>query len=352
MKSKTTIFCLVYFLAATLFAQEDPVRREIQKLIRYETNIRYENTPGFIIAMVEKDTTFIFSFGRRAEHDTAPINENDLFEIGGVTKLYTALLVNHLVGQGKLDLNQSVASFMDISNPALESCTLLSLLTHTCGLPKYPSNWGELEKEANNPFANFTNHELEAFLSAYDKPVKANPDYLYSHLNFVVLQWILYKVTGLEYEEFLRQVLQPLHLNASTRSSTTVTGYGFDIKIKPPWTAQAYTGSIGIKTSLNDLIRFCQYTLNNKPEFKPLLQRVPIHIGKNEGWVSLGWQVLPVLKNRYVYAHTGRTEGHHSFVGLLPETGTAVIILSNSAHGTDPLGLSILNMMNKNWKRK
>jgi D-alanyl-D-alanine-carboxypeptidase/D-alanyl-D-alanine-endopeptidase len=352
LQSKSIFFCLVNLLAATLFAQEDPVRREIQKLIRYETNIRYENTPGFIIAMVEKDTTFIFSFGQRAEHDTTPLNESDLFEIGGVTKLYTALLVMHLVDQGKLDLNESVASFMEIPNPTLDSCTLLSLLTHTSGLPKYPANWGEFEKEANNPFAHFTNKELEAFLNGYDKPVKAKPDYLYSHLNFVVLQLIMYKVTGIEYEELLRQVLQPLRLNASTGSTTTVTGYGYDIKIKPPWTAKAYAGSIGIKTSLNDLIRFCKYTLDNKTEFKTLLQRIPMHIGKTQGWVSLGWQVLPVLKNRYVYAHTGRTEGHHSFVGLLPETGTAVIILSNSAHGTGPLGLSILNMMNQNWKRK
>jgi len=349
---KTTFFCLVNFLAVVLSAQEDPVRREIQKLIRYETNIRYDRTPGFIIAMLEKDTTFIFSFGRRSLEDSLPINQNDLFEVGGLTKLYTALIVMELIDQGRLDLNQSVPHFMDTPNPALDSCTILRLLTHTSGLPKFPANWGDFEKEANNPFAHFALKELETFLNGYHHPVNSKQEYLYSHLNFVVLQWILNKITGLPYEDHLRQFLQPFLLIASTEMQPTVPGYGYDIKKKPSWTSLAYSGSIGIKTSLADLILFCRLTLNKQPLFKPLLQRIPMRIGKNKGWVGLGWQVLPVPKNRFVYAHTGRTEGHHSFVGLLPETGTAVIILSNSAYGTDPLGLSILNMMNQNWKRK
>jgi len=302
--------------------------------------------------MLEKDTTFIFSFGQRSLEDSSAIDQNDLFEVGGVTKLYTALMVMKLVDEGRLDLNQSVSHFMDSPNHGLDSCSILRLLTHTSGLPKFPANWGNFEKEANNPFAHFDFIELEIFLNGYNHPAESRPEYLYSHLNFVVLQWILNKTTGLGYEQQLQQFLQPYLLIASTQIKTTVPGYGYDIKQKPSWTSLAYSGSIGIRTSLADLILFCRLTLNKQPLFKPLLQRIPMRIGKNKGWVGLGWQVLPVPKDRFVYAHTGRTEGHHSFVGLLPETGTAVIILSNSAHGTDPLGLSILSMMNQNWKRK
>lgn len=352
MYFKSILFLVLYAFGGSLVAQDDPVRREVQKLIRYETDIRYQRTPGFIIAMLEKDTTFIFSFGQRSARDHHPLVKEDVFEIGGVSKLYTALITMQLVDRGVLDLRRSVNDYMEIPNPSLDSCTIVRLLTHTSGFPKYPAGWGSYEKEANNPFAHFTPEEAGRFLDHYRSPVISQPEYLYSHLNYVTLQWLLTKVTGKAYEDLLQEAIQPYQLQASTRLQTTVPGYGFDVKEKSPWTSTAYSGSIGIKASLNELILFCRWTLNRQPDFFRLLSRAPMQTGKNKGWVGLGWQVLPIPMNRFVYAHTGRTEGHHCFVGLLPETGTAVIILSNSATGTDPLGLSILNMMNQNWKRK
>lgn len=334
-----------------VFSQDDPIRRELQKLIRYETGIRFERTPGFIVAMLEKDTTFIFSFGQRSLEDSKPLVKQDIFEIGGVTKLFTALVTLQVAEEYSLDLHQSINLYLENPNPALDSCTLFTLMTHTSGFPKYPAGWGIYEKETNNPFAHFAPHEVETFLNQFSRQDQSPPEYLYSHLNFVVLQWILTKITGKEYEKLLSDYIHPFHLAASPTTLPTVSGYGLDIKLKPPWTSNAYQGSVGIKTTLDDLVRFCRLTLEN-PVFQKLLHPIPMRTGKNKGWVSLGWQVLPVPKNRFVYAHTGRTEGHHCFVGLFPETSTGVIILSNSAVGTDPLGLSVLTMMNQNWKRK
>lgn len=344
------VFLFLHFFG--LSAQPDPIRREVEKLIRYETNIRNKNLPGFIVAMIEKDTTFILPFGQRALEDPAPVTRDDVFEIGGVSKIFTALLFEKFAEPYHLDLNRNLNEFLEPDNHSFDSCRLYHLLTHTSGLPRTIPAWGEVESGTENPYAGFDEEDADHFFSNY--LLTQNPDdrYEYSHINYLLLQRILTSATELDFETLLQETLPPYGIHASCTRETTLPGYGRDLDARPAWTPDAFRGALGIRASLDDLVRLCRLTLDRETLFASLLLRYPMTVGKEKGWVARGWQVLPIPKNRYVYAHTGRTGGHHVFIGLLPETYTAVVVLSNAAAGTDPLGLSILNMMNRNWKRK
>lgn len=352
MKCPAWLTVLLFLTFPGLSAQPDPVRKEVEKLIRYETGIRFENLPGFIVAMIEKDTTFVLSFGQRALDDPAPISRKDVFEIGGATKIFTALILEKISEAYPIDLNRSLNDYLEPDNRSFDSCMLKHLLTHTSGLPKTIPGWGRLESGTENPYAGFDEEDTDHFFSTY--LLTRNPDnrYEYSHLNYLFLQRVLTAVTELDFETLLRETIDPYRIQASSIREPTLPGYGRDLEANPAWTPEAFKGALGIRATLDDLIRLCRLTLEREALFASLLVRHPMTVGKEKGWVAKGWQVLPIPKNRYVYAHTGRTGGHHAFIGLLPETHTAVVVLSNSAVGSDPLGLSILNMMNQNWKRK
>jgi CubicO group peptidase (beta-lactamase class C family) len=332
-------------------AQHNEIRKEIDKLIHYETNIDFERTPGFIVGMIDGDSTYVFSFGSRSIEEQAPLLEDDVFELGGVTKIFTALLIESLVNEGKLKLNHSINEYLPIKNPAFDSCTIFRLLTHSAGLPKYPPGWGSLEQDSQDPYAAFSLSALETFFKGYSSEPNTKNEYLYSHLNYVLLTWVMESVTHLTYNELLKKYL-PHDILVSLLTKPTILGYGLNVKPIPPWTMQVYGGSVGLKGSLRDLLNICQHFFRRSPISSSMLAIYPTKIRKEKTWIGIGWQVIPILKNRFVYAHTGKTKGHHTFVAILPDTNTGVVVLANSATGSDGLGISILGMMNNNWKRK
>ena len=332
-------------------AQYDDIRKEINTLIKYETSIDFKSTPGFIVGMIDGDSSYILSFGCRSLEDKSSILKNDVFELGGVTKIYTAMIVTSMVNEKKLSLYSSINDYLAIKNPAFDSCTLFKLLTHTSGLPKFPPGWGRIEKDSQDPYAAFDQKELEDFFRKYKPNSFSKNEYLYSHLNYVLTVWILESISGLNYGELLKKYL-PSNILGSIEHIPTVAGFGLNVKEVKPWSSISYHGAIGIKGSLIDLMNICQLFIRDTSIYQTMLKTYPSRIQKNKSWVALGWQALPIPKHRFVFAHTGRTQGHHTFVGIMPDTKTAVVILANSAKGSDVLGLNILNMMNNNWKRK
>ncbi|MEO5583353.1 MAG: serine hydrolase domain-containing protein, partial [Saprospiraceae bacterium] len=321
------------------------------KLIRYETTIDFASTPGFIIGMIDGDSTYVFPYGSRSLEENAPILSDDLFEFGGVTKLFTALIVESLISQHQLNLYRSINEYLSFKNPSFDSCTIFRLLTHTAGLPKYPSGWGSLEQDTQDPYAAFSQSDLETFFKEYKATPAVKNDYFYSHLNYVLLSWVMQEITHLTYTELLKKYLPP-DVSVSLLKNPTLPGYGLNIKPIHPWTTEVYGGSLGIRGSLRDLLNTCHHFFRPSSVFLSMLETYEVKIRKEKSRVGIGWQVIPIPKKRFVFAHTGKTKGHHTFVGILPDTKTAVVVLSNSATGSDGIGISILGMMNNNWKRK
>jgi CubicO group peptidase (beta-lactamase class C family) len=301
--------------------------------------------------MIDGDSSYILSFGQRDPGQNKPILKDDVFEFGGVTKIFTAMITLALAAENKINLHTSINTYLPVKNPAFDSCTLFKLLTHTAGLPKYPPGWGDLEKDSQNPYASFNHDDIEHYFTQVTESKTGHSDYLYSHLNYVLIAWVLEVVSGYPYADLLKKYL-PGNILASPDLLPTVQGYGLNMAPAKPWKCLAFAPTVGNRGSLMDLMNICQLFLNGDPVFKPMVMAYPAHIRKKISWVAMGWQALPIPKNRFVFAHTGRTKGHHTFIGILPNTGTGVVVLSNSAPGSDVLGLSILSMMNRNWKRK
>ena len=355
-----TTFGTFYQIA---FSQQEQLKEEIEKIIFYDTKIADRDIPGFIIGIVDGDSTYHISFGTVKKGVDASPKENTIFEIGGLTKIFTAFLMNILSDEFDVDLETPFNNFIDsaFTNPVLKTISLKSLLTHTSGLPKLPNNIGTREVELHNRYANYTKEDLLRYYHGI--PVNSGfGDFTYSHVNYALLEFAIEDITGGSYENALHKyILRPLkmkHTGLSLPDSTSnqmAQGYNKAGLKTGTWTFASFSSSEGIKSSAEDLTKMLSVLLNGSTDFSSIFihsldpyVKVP---ETKKTFVADAWHLFKNKKYN-IYIHSGKTSGYAAFMAFVKETKTGVVLLTNSTHAMDGLGMLVLRLINDNWKRK
>lgn len=211
MKIKRTVIALglhACFISAA-FAAPDPaplVKAEAQKIVN-DYYDQFNKSEGFtaIAASVfvpdndQNDNNNIQSVVA-GTIGLAPYNKaitpKKLFEIGSITKSFTALILLQLQTENKLSLKDTVGKWLP-QYPQWKDVTLTQLLNMTSGIPNYSAD-AEFEKEAEkNMYRVWTDEQLLTYAHP-DQPIKKNPDQLYdySNSNYILASMIIEKVTG------------------------------------------------------------------------------------------------------------------------------------------------------------
>ena len=137
-----------------------------------------------------------------------------LFEIGSITKVFTAILVQRLVEQGRLDWERPISSYLkelQFENESVGAITLRSLATHSSGLPRLPANLSP--SDSLDPYAEYDRSNLSAFLSAFD-PSSLSNEYAYSNLGFGLLGSIAADAAQMDYPAAIEEyILEPLEMS-------------------------------------------------------------------------------------------------------------------------------------------
>lgn len=286
------------------------LQREIQKIITFDAEIDFKQTPGILVGVVMGDSAYVFSYG--SEH--LP-HETEFFELGELTQVFTAALVVRLGQEGKIDLDERWKT----------------LLNHSSGLPRYP-NGPEGEKGR----------------------------FAFSNLNYDSLQIALEIELAMPFEEILRAgLLDPLGLDSTLFElpPDAVLAQGFNLGGLPAEPAGPEWGpaSFGLKSTARDLIRWMRQILAPESDWHVVfseLYRAPVPTGiRKNTWMGYGWHVIYPKKRFRVLAHTGATDGHMAYMAIAPQTRTGVFVLANSPHGVKGLGMLALRMLNNNWKK-
>jgi len=362
--------------SASLAAQvRETLEKEIGKIIYYDTEISFKKTPAYLIGVQLGDSSFVFSYGHSSDNQ-APPQSDQLFEIGGLSKSFTALLAGILMNEGRMHPDSSINHYLppQFKNPTTNTITILDLVQHTSGLSRLPEGIGLNEKDPTNPFGHYTKHDLLKYYQEVDfslnnkksKPSKKQDkkQYKYSHTNYAILEVILELVSDQTYEQLLQKyIFQPCRMEQSgVHDFTTenrnkiIRGYSLGGQSTPPWQMRSFAGSEGIKSSMDDLLKYMRASLKNKThQLGPVLAHnqqplIKTNMAKHI-FGGNGWHVI-TNKNYYdIVMHAGSTTGYRSFMGFVAETETGVVILANSPHSMNGLGLLILRMINNNWKR-
>jgi CubicO group peptidase (beta-lactamase class C family) len=381
---KYSICILLSFLFSLVAAGQDKkqLKEEIDKIIHFDTDISHDKIPGYVIGIIVADSVFTYGYGQKSKEELVAPDANTLFEIGSVTKLFTASLAGLLADEGLMSHDAPLNTYLPeaFQNPKLEHITIGSLLTHTSGLPKMPTMFGIHEAETDNPYAHYSKDLLLEFYSKYEpesdeKPSdvkqkkqkesqEKNVTYNYSHLNYALLEVAIEAVSGQSFATLLEQrILNKIGMNNSfmevpkeTEEEALTVGYSRSGLEATPWEFASFAASQGMKSTTNDLIKFLQVHLENPSDTLSLSfynNTLPaIQTGLTEdGAMGYGWHILHQKKYYDIILHAGSTGGHRAFVGFIRETKTGVVILSNSENSMGGLGYLLLRLINFNWKK-
>lgn len=310
----------------------------VQASIR--TRVDYAYNPGIVVGMVNADGRAFFSYGQTAYDSGVLPDEHTLYEIGSVTKVFTATLLAEMVARGEVQLGDPVESLLPaaVSVPSRNGIqiSLEHLATHSSGLPGNPP----LDMaDPVNPFAAFSEQDLYDFLATYVLPRDPGSAYEYSNLGAGLLGHALAHRLQLNYEDALRaRILEPLGLTNTTitltpeQAARRVPGYS-GVVPRPPFQMDALAGAGVLLSTVDDLLTFLEYQLGLRPTaLASVLQatqtgRFPTPDPTLQ--FGLGWQVIssgPI----HLIMHDGATMGQTAFVAFNPGTGTGVVVLTNA----------------------
>lgn len=362
--------CLVIIMI-NIFAFANAQNRKLEKVVsKYvEMEVDMSENPGIIIGIIEGDSVYVYSFGEATKGKSEQIADSSIFDIGSMTKVFTASLLQIMVDNGKIDYKKTLADYLGKENlhPSLHNITVWHLATHTSGLSRVPTNFSEKDKDPNNPFAHYTDTDLDFYLKNHN--LLQTDRYLYSHTNYALIERIIEKVAQKPIQTVLNeQLFTPLNLENTTHQLSEQqhnklnTGYLLTGEIAPESDFSAFYGAIGLKSDMNDLLKFVQGNMNVGETLPPTLlqsalaktQVVQVNTGvKKYIDTGIGWHIIRPKKRYYnVISHRGTGIGHQAYIAFLPETKTGVIVLANSRNSLEGLGYFALKMVNKNWKRK
>ena len=324
---------------ANVAAQHFPASADLTAFIR--SQVEEGRAGGIVVGVIEADgSTRVVSLGS-AGLNRRPLGAKSLFEIGSVTKVFTATLLADMVARGEVALSDPVAKYLpdEVSMPVRGSrqITLLDFVTHHSGLPGVPDNMPRSNRL--NPFEDYTVEHLYAFLAAYELRQEIGADFEYSNLAVGLLGHALGHPKGMGYEALVRErVLEPLGM---AMTGVTLEGElsdwmsdGHDAvgNVMPPWQMPALAGAGALRSNAEDMLRFLAANMGPPASSLARSMRVTHEIQKqidSRGGIGLAWRVERVGDGTMVF-HTGGTAGFQSFIGFDPDKGVGAVVLTNS----------------------
>lgn len=274
-----------------------------------------------------------------------PIDQR--WEIGSITKVFTALLLAQLQQMGQLSITESVSSYLPktLELPTnFEKITFENLAIHQSGLPRLPSGMKLFGKDAMvDPYSVFDEERiLRAIQETKLKSVPGTGRPRYSNYGFGLLGFTLERVTGKTYEDLLMQeIIAPIGLSSATFTDEGLRQGHSRKKEVGPWHMGRFASMGGLRMSALDLSKFLTASQDTNHLLAPAFaETFKIRYQNKRTAVGLGWHYL---KDQKIVGHGGGTLGAmtEAFVDL--ETDSHVVVFGDGNPGTTKAALALLN---------
>jgi len=268
-------------------------------------------------------------------------NRTALFEIGSISKVFTATLLAQQVQRGTLALDTPVRTLVpfalhESARDGVE-VTLRHLATHTSGMCHQPPGLNRhalFHGHSSEPFKDYDQARFEAFLKD-DMELAFTPGtkYSYSNMGMSLVGYILALKLGKSYEEILQaDLLVPLGMTSTTTRRSKVAGRviggiekeGVDA---PSWDMGALAPCGGVLACTEDFAKLIQAQFGTDPAIA-LTQKSAFPI--EEGYsVGLGWHIVERKNGERWLNHGGGMAGYTAIVNVNVKRRCGVVVLSN-----------------------
>lgn len=294
--------------------------------------------------------TGTLGFSSISENQKTPTALNTRYRIGSVSKVFTAVMIFQLIEKNKLSLNQFLSDFYpDLPNAG--KITLAHLLNHQSGLHDYTNATG-FEEWMDKPKSHA---ELIEIIRAKGMDFEPGSKNEYCNTNYLLLSYILEKVTGLSYEKNLEsRITSKLKLKDTYIASPSEAKPGESISYKysnGSWSAVKQTypgihlGAGSIISTVSDLSVFIQSLFTGKLVSKSSLTEMETMVNE------YGYGLFPYdYGTSKGYGHNGRIEEFYTATRYYPETKISVVYCTNGINfpRTDILESIIKSCFNEN----
>ena len=315
-----------------------PTSSELNDLESFiEERIVTDKIPGLSIGIALKgELIYTKAFGYSDLEHQVPVNLNTVFEIGSVSKQFTATAIMLLVKQGKLKLDDPIQKYIPNLPGEWYGITVHHLLTHISGIPDY---------EAIEGYYNYRNRYTpeEIIQSAHSLPVDFKPGegFFYSNTGYFLLSLIIEKTSGLSFEEFLHEgIFDPLDMTESGVTDpikiipNRAEGYYISIgelKNTDASNLSSTLGAGGIISSMTDLVKWenalNQNKILDKEAQDKMWKRGKLNNGEETSY-GYAWS-LGEYKGLKRQSHSGQMHGFVTHVIRLPDYDYVLILLTN-----------------------
>lgn len=349
----SSIFLLLF--CCNVFSQQHPYTKKFPLIdVFFDSLMKEWNIPGLALGIVYKDQLIYGKgYGYRDIEKKLPVETTTLFPIASNTKLFTATAACMLAEEGKLNLNRPVKNYLpsiNFNNDELNAkVTLLDMLSHRTGLPRYDGIWIN---------ATFTRKDL-ANKIAYMRPQYGfREGYIYNNMMFSSAGLVMEQVAGMSWEEIIRRkLLSPLNMSATCFTTDEMKNYGnyslsyFEVDSTHRLLAKQYEaqsealGPAGtIKSSVEDMSHWMIAQLNKgKYKDKQVISQSVINqtlepnaIADKDGRYDelsnslycLG-RSIQTYKGIKITSHTGSIDGFFSQLVFLPKEQIGIFVIFN-----------------------
>lgn len=349
-------FCLTVMVlssaSAVAHAAAPATDAEIMAMIKTRVEVDQAGT-GIVVGIIDAQGSRVLAYGKLSEGG-APVDADSVYEIGSITKVFTATLLSDMARRGEVGLDDPAARYLPVKLPAVgeRRITLADLSSQLSGIPGIPSNLAP--KDDNNPFADYTVPQLYEFVSGFTPTRASGEKYEYSNAGVGLLGHILTLRAKTDYETLVRQrITGPLRMNNTAIVLTPAMrqhlaiGYGMPGMPAANWDMPVLAGMGALRSSTADMLKFvgANMGLSQSPLYGAMQathQARHAIEGKPGQSVALGWHVLEQNGSRIVW-HNGGTAGYRTYIGFDEVTRRGVVLMSNSHMGSDDIARRALN---------
>ena len=333
----TRFYYALSFALITLFFHQKLNSQNYQKLISEE--LHQQSPGGTVLISIGDSIVYHKSYGNSDIELNTSMNNGNIYRIASLTKQFTAIAILKLNEENKISLKDEINKYIPDYPTNGKKITIKHLLSHTSGIkdyvPKVLSDKNVMKQDKTT---------LELINLFKNEPLDFDPgtNYNYSSSGYVLLGYIIEKVSGMSYEEYMKnEIFKPFNLNSTFNDNSQeivqnrVSGYKGNngnyknadfISMTLPYSA----GSL--LSSAEDLFLWNKALNNYKIVSEEILKKAYSPFILKSGKRSLhgfGWEI-GYVQNTKAVKHSGRINGFISYALYIPEKDIYVAILTNS----------------------
>lgn len=323
--------------------------------------IKQLNTIGLSVGVWKDGKMYFYGYGETAKGNNIIPDSATIFEIGSISKTFTATLLAIAVGEGRVRLDDPVNKYLPDSIPSLQYnnrvITLKDLSNHTSAIPRMPSNFQSGAADPKDPYSRYSVGDLYTFLKHLQLTREPGKEYEYSNAAVGLLGIILQKIYHTSYEELIVQyICNPIGMNdtrVSIRkkdSSFFAKGYDENGVYNGPWNLPpSFAGAGAIRSTARDMLKYADANSGRASGSlgKAMQLTHDITFSNRQATIGLGWHYIPAGDKKVLF-HNGGTGGYRTYLSVDTQKKIAVVILSNCAIGPDAEGIALMKWLEKN----